>query len=112
MLAVPPHSCGAFLHSARHGSVGGWQGRSVSVIDLWHLAGAIFPHVRDPWPESIGLGFPFATAGAGNLIVGVVLVEASPERRDRLANRAGAWGFVGGAGLYVLSLLVQLLSAL
>jgi len=81
-------------------------------VALWSIAGSILPHVRNPWPESIGLGFPFAMSGAFSMLVGVFSAEVSPERRDRLVNKAGSHGFLFGAAVYVLALLLQLSSKL
>lgn len=69
--------------------------------------GSIFPRVEDPLPESIGLGFPFALAGAGGLLAGVIYVEASPARRNRAINLGGLAGFGVGVAIYLLSLLIQ-----
>ncbi len=79
----------------------------MSAIDLWHLTGSILPHVRDPWPQSIGLGFPFTTSGAASMLAGVVFAEAPQARRDRLVIRFGVFGFWGGVVLYVVALLAQ-----
>ncbi len=81
-------------------------------VDLWHLIGSILPHVRDPWPQSIGLGFPFTLAGASSMAAGVVCAELPQPQRDRIINRFGVFGFWGGVLLYAVSLLVQLSYAL
>lgn len=73
------------------------------------LAG-VFPRVEDPWPESIGLGFPFATAGVGGVLVDLVLAEASDTRRDRGIRLGGLWGFRIGSLFYLASFVVQLAS--
>jgi hypothetical protein len=79
-----------------------------AVVDLSSLIGSLLPHVRDPWPESIGLGFPFTTSGAASMLAGVVFAEASQARRDRLVSRFGVFGFWGGVLLYAVALLAQL----
>jgi hypothetical protein len=81
-------------------------------VDLWQPIGAILPHVRDPWPHSIGLGFPFVLAGAFGVLADVVYAEASQAQRDRASNKAGILGFRLGAGIYAVSLLVQVVSRL
>jgi hypothetical protein len=65
--------------------------------------------VRDPWPHSIGLGFPFALAGAFGVLADLVYAEASKAQRDRVSNEAGVFGFRLGAGIYAVSLLVQVI---
>jgi len=72
------------------------------------LAASFFPHVEDPWPERIGLGLPFAWAGVGGVLAGVIHAQSSQPRRDRAMTRGGVWGFRLGASFYSVSLLVQL----
>jgi hypothetical protein len=79
----------------------------MAAIDLWHLTGSILPHVRDPWPQSIGLGFPFTTSGAAGMLAGVVFAETPQPRRDRLVTRFGVFGFWGGVLFYAVALLAQ-----
>jgi hypothetical protein len=79
-------------------------------IHLWLFGDSILPHVRNPLPESIGLGFPFALSGASSMLAGLLKAEVPPRQRDRLINKAGVYGFVIGAALYLLALLDQLLS--
>jgi hypothetical protein len=69
---------------------------------------AVFPRVEDPWPKSIGLGFPFALAGAGGVLAGAFYADAPSARRDRAVSLGGLWGFRLGAALYLLSLGVQI----
>jgi hypothetical protein len=76
------------------------------------LTGSILPHVEDPWPDRIGLGFPFAVAGAFGVLAGVLYAEAPQAHRDRAVSRGGIWGFRVGAMFYVVSLLVQVASGL
>jgi hypothetical protein len=77
---------------------------------LVSLESAIFPRVDNPWPESIGLGFPFASAGAIGVIGGLLARDATQEERDRATYLGGLWGFRLGAAFYVLALLVQVAS--
>lgn len=68
--------------------------------------------MRNPWPQDIGLGFPFTASGASSVLAGIVCAELPQPDRDRFVNKAGAFGFGGGLLLYALALLVQLSSAL
>lgn len=81
-------------------------------IDLWHLAASILPHVENPLPESIGLGFPFTVSGAGSMLAGVINAETPQRQRERAMNRGGVYGFWIGGLLYALSLLTQVVSGL
>jgi hypothetical protein len=72
------------------------------------LFGSILPRVEDPLPDTIGLGFPFACAGAGGVLAGVVFSSSSAERRDRAMSRGGLVGFQIGAAVYFLALATQL----
>lgn len=76
------------------------------------LVGAILPEVNDPWPDSIGLDFPFAMAGAWGVMADILNGDAAPDRRDRAIRRGGAYGFYLGAFVYALSLVVQVTSNL
>jgi len=73
-------------------------------------AGAVLPRVQNPWPESIGLGFPFALAGASGVLMGVLLSEAPSAKRDRAIRIGGLWGFRIGALFYSACVVVQVLS--
>ncbi|HET6571332.1 MAG TPA: hypothetical protein VFG58_07585 [Solirubrobacterales bacterium] len=81
-------------------------------IGLWLLVAQVLPRVEDPWPTSIGLGFPFAAAGVAGRLADLVFSESSPARRDRISRKAGVYGFRLGLSIYGLALLVQLLSNL
>jgi hypothetical protein len=81
-------------------------------IDLWHLFASILPHVRSPWPESIGIEFPFAMAGGWSMLAGIFNAELPQAQHDRVVNRAGVHGFGFGALFYALSLLLQVASGL
>jgi 4-amino-4-deoxy-L-arabinose transferase-like glycosyltransferase len=71
-----------------------------------------FPEVEDPWPEKIGFDFLFQAAGAGGVVLGVLFAKASESRRNQAIRWGGLWGFRIAVGLYVLSLLNQLISHL
>jgi hypothetical protein len=81
-------------------------------IGLWLLVASVLPRVQDPWPTSIGLGFPFAVAGVAGSLADLVFSESSSARRDRISRKANALGFRAGLAIYGLSLLVQLLSGI
>jgi hypothetical protein len=65
------------------------------------------PQVEAPLPDRIGLGFPFSTAGAGGVLVGIVHPASSSAKRDCAIRLGGLIGFALGAGLYLLALVVQ-----
>jgi hypothetical protein len=92
--------------------VGAWHGRSMPAIDPWQLIGALLPHVRDPWPHSIGLGFPFTVAGAATMLAEVLYAEVPRPLRGRIAGRFRVYGFRAGVVIYLVSLLVQVVSRL
>jgi len=71
------------------------------------FAGLTLPRVQSPWPESIGLGFPFAMAGAAGVLASMIQPEASQADRDRAVRVGNLWGFRAGAALYILSLIFQ-----
>ncbi len=73
------------------------------------LLASVFPHVKDPWPDAIGVEFPFAVAGGFGVLADVVNADAPQEQRDRAIRRGGIWGFRIGAFFYAISLLEQLL---
>jgi hypothetical protein len=73
------------------------------------LLASVVPEIEDPLPDRIGLGFPFATAGAGGVLAGIVHSESSAARRDRAINRGGLFGFGVGVVGYLLALAVQIL---
>lgn len=72
------------------------------------LVGVFLPEVENPWPDRIGIEFPFAVAGAFGVLAAVIRGDIAPELRDRAIHRGGIWGFRLGAGIYVLSAVVQL----
>lgn len=71
------------------------------------LLAFVWPEVEDPLPDRIGLGFPFAMAGAGGVLASIVHSESSPARRDRAINKGGVIGFGLGAVAYLLALVIQ-----
>jgi hypothetical protein len=76
------------------------------------LAGAVFPQVEDPWPDRIGIGFPFVLSGAGAALGGVIYVSAPRARRERAIGRLSTWGFWIGALFYAMSVVAQVVSSL
>jgi hypothetical protein len=72
----------------------------------------LMPRVEDPWPDSIGLEFPVGLAAAFAVMAGVVKTGASKADRDRAISQAGLTGFLLGAGLYLVALVIQIGSAL
>lgn len=90
--------------------VGAWQLRRMVSIGLWLVFASVFPRVEDPWPASIGVGFPFAVAGALGSLADLVYADSSPAQQDRASRKGGVYGFRLGLLIYIASLLVQLLS--
>ena len=80
-----------------------------SVLTNVHLLASFFPRVEDPWPDTIGLEFPFAFAGASGMLVGICYAGSPPLKRERAINRGGRIGFYFGWGFYLFSLLVQVI---
>ena len=70
----------------------------------------LFPRVENPWPDHIGLGFPFAIAGAFTLAANVMYADSPASRRERVSSKGGLVGFWIGFFLYLISLLAQVLS--
>jgi hypothetical protein len=89
-----------------HARVGG-------VLSLFHalvgLASAI-PRAVGPLPETIDLSTPFAIAGAGGVIGGLVRPGATAVQRDLYARRWSLSALVGGFALYGFVVMYQLLS--
>lgn len=77
-----------------------------------HLAGSFFPQVEDPWPDTIGLGFPVTTAGIGGVLAGLAFAAATPARRDLAIKWGSVIGFYIGSALYFISLLATVISHL
>jgi hypothetical protein len=71
------------------------------------MANLTLPRVDDPWPDSIGLGFPFAIGGAAGVLASLVAADTSQAERDRAIRLGNLWGFRLGAGFYLLSLIFQ-----
>lgn len=74
---------------------------------LAFLTVSFFPRVEDPWPESIGLGFPFTLAGAGGILASTICANVPEGQRDRAIRWGGLAGFYFGVGIYFISLLIQ-----
>jgi hypothetical protein len=77
-----------------------------ALIDL----NAALPRVEDPWPDRIGLGFPFSMAGVGGVLGNVLWARHPPEEQNRMAGIGGLWGFRFGAFAYLALSANQLLS--
>jgi hypothetical protein len=71
----------------------------------------VLPEVENPVPHMIGLGSIFNTAGAGGVLslVLATMLNKPDTRRDAWCRAGITAGFVWGAGIYLLSLLNQLL---
>jgi hypothetical protein len=76
-------------------------------LALAFLLASLFPRVENPWPETIGLSLPFALAGAGAILGGVLSFDAPPPRRDRQIRWFGLVGFCFGMAFYFISLVVE-----
>lgn len=63
----------------------------------WLLALALLPRVEDPWPDTIDLGFPFATAAAGCVLAGAMWFLAAEKERERAIKLGGFLGFSVGS---------------
>jgi hypothetical protein len=72
------------------------------------LLASVVPEAESPLPDRIGLGLPFATAGAGGVLAGIVYSGSSAARRDRAINKGGLVGFGVGAVAYLLALAIQI----
>jgi NADH:ubiquinone oxidoreductase subunit 6 (subunit J) len=71
----------------------------------------LFPRVEDPFPETIGLGAIFSTAGAGGVLLLVLasMLNRPEEERDAWTRRGVIFGFVAGLLFYVTALVNQVL---
>jgi hypothetical protein len=78
----------------------------------WLVVLAILPRVEDPWPETIGVELPFATAAAGSILAGVAYSLASQEKWERAIKLGGLFGFCIGSVLFFVSLPAQVVSGL
>jgi hypothetical protein len=76
------------------------------------FTGSFFPGVEDPWPDRIGLSFPFILSGSFAVLASVLRAGAPKAKRERAASRAGVAGFLLGAAAYLLALVVQVGSSL
>lgn len=79
-------------------------------IDVALSVASILPRVVDPWPDAIGLEFPFAAAGVGGVLASAFHGGDSTAKRDQAIHDGGLWGFWLGAAFYALSLLNQVAS--
>jgi len=80
----------------------------MAMVAVILLVGGVFPEVKDPWPSSIGLDFPFTLAGAFGALASARSSEKGGAERSREVSKAGLLGLRFGGGLYLLSLLNQL----
>jgi hypothetical protein len=71
---------------------------------------SFLPRVEDPWPDTMGLDFLFAAAGAGGVLASVFYAGGSRSDRDEAIRNGGLCGFWLGALFYGLSLLNQVTS--
>ncbi|HEX7278540.1 MAG TPA: hypothetical protein VF255_02845 [Solirubrobacterales bacterium] len=69
------------------------------------------PEVENPIPDKIGLGHIITVAGAGGMLGGLFQVCSTSAKRERAIAWGGVIGFCLAAGIYCLSLLVQLVSS-
>lgn len=81
-------------------------------IAPWLLVLAVLPRVEDPWPDAVGLEFPFAMATGGVVLAGAVFSVVAREKRERAIELGGACGFLIGSLFYLVVLAAQLISAL
>jgi hypothetical protein len=79
----------------------------VSSLSAWLLLASLVPQVEDPLPDRIGLGFPFAMATAGGVLAGIIYADAPGNRRNKAIKSGGRFGFLAGAVVYLLALVVQ-----
>lgn len=78
------------------------------VVDLVVFIASVFPRVEDPWPDTIGIEFPFALAGAGGAAVSLFSTQLSEAARNRAIRGGNLLGFRLGAVFYMLALVNQL----
>lgn len=99
---------------ARHTRVGTCQRRDVFVIAIgfWLLNGSFVPRVEDPWPDTIGLEFPFTLSAACGAVIAFLYSDAPRVRRDRAVRRGALAGFCLGVLIYTISLVGSLISAI
>lgn len=98
---------------ARHTRAGLCQRRDVFVIaiGLWLLNGSFLPRVEDPWPDTIGLEFPFTLSAACGAVTAFIYSDAPRVCRDRAVRRGALAGFCFGILIYAISLVGPLVSA-
>jgi hypothetical protein len=78
----------------------------------WLLVPAVLPRVEDPWPDAIGIGFPFTTAGGGVVLAGLVFATATSKRRERAMVWGSVVGFGIGIAFHVVALVAQVIAGL
>jgi hypothetical protein len=73
--------------------------------------GFVLPKVENPIPDTIGLGAIFSLAGAGGVLSLVIatLLGFPDRQRDAWSRWGMALGFAIGSGVYLISLLAQVL---
>jgi hypothetical protein len=74
------------------------------------LVGAVFPEAEYPWPQRIGVGFPFAVAGGLGVVAGALPRRSTPAARDRAARIGSFIGFWVGSVIYLALLIVRVSS--
>jgi hypothetical protein len=84
----------------------------MSPLDLSILLAALLPTVENPWPDTIGVELPFASAGAGGVLADFRHAASSRPERDEAVRRGGISGFRFGAAFYAIAVLNQLTFAL
>ena len=99
---------------ARHTRVEPCQLRDVLAIAaaLWLLNDSFLPRVEDPWPDTIGLDFPFMLSGACAALAAIVHFESPPAKRGGAVRKSSLIGFCIGALIYVVSLVNAVGSAI
>lgn len=80
-------------------------------VDVALTLASLLPRVTDPWPDVIGLEFPFVMAGAGGVLASSFYSEGSTAQRDEAIRNGGTWGFWLGALFYALAFFNQVASA-
>jgi hypothetical protein len=74
---------------------------------IWLVA--LIPRAESPLPKTVDISSPFALAGAGGLIGGLIRPGATPARRYLLSRRWSLLGLAIGFLLYGFAVAHQLL---
>jgi hypothetical protein len=74
------------------------------------LAGSVVPEAEYPWPQRIGITFPFALSGGFGVVAGTLPRRATPAARDRAARIGSFVGFWLGSIIYSALLAVRVSS--